>query len=288
MTTPLEAASKASVLVEALPYIRTYRGRTVVVKIGGHALDDARLAALVAEDLALLAMVGIRLVVVHGGGPQVSSAMDRAGLEPTFVGGRRVTGEGTIAIVREVLVGSINSDLVGRLSRAGLSAVGISGADGGVLAAQKTTGPKGEDLGRVGAIASVGTRLIDSLLDEGHVPVVASIAADADGQPLNVNADEVAGAVAAALGAAKLVYLTNVEGLYRDLGDSDSLVSEMKGDELAAMLGDLSEGMRPKAASAVAALAGGVEKGHILDGRVEHAVLLEIFTEEGIGTQVLP
>lgn len=288
MTTRVEAASKASVLIEALPYIRTYRGRTVVVKIGGHALDDPRLAAIVAEDLALLAMVGIRLVVVHGGGPQVSSAMDRAGLEPTFVAGRRVTDDGTIALVREVLVGSINSDLVGRLSRTGLSAVGISGADGGVLVAEQTAGPNGEDLGRVGAIASVGTRLIDSLLHEGHVPVVASIAADVDGQPLNVNADEVAGAVAAALGAAKLVYLTNVEGLYRDLGDSDSLVSEMKAGELDAMLGQLSEGMRPKAASAVGALAGGVEKVHILDGRVEHAVLLEIFTEEGIGTQVLP
>lgn len=288
MTTRVEAASKARVLIEALPYIRTYRGRTVVVKIGGHALDDPRLAAIVAEDLALLAMVGIRLVVVHGGGPQVSSAMDRAGLEPTFVAGRRVTDEGAIALVREVLVGSINSDLVGRLSRAGLSAVGISGADGGVLVAEKTAGPQGEDLGRVGAIATVGTRLIGSLLDEGHVPVVASIAADDEGQPLNVNADEVAGAVAAALGAAKLVYLTNVEGLYRDLGDSDSLVSELKGGELEAMLPELSEGMRPKAASAVAALAGGVEKVHILDGRVEHAVLLEIFTEEGIGTQVLP
>ena len=288
MTTAVEAGAKARVLIEALPYIRTYRGRTVVVKIGGHALDDPRLAAIVAEDLALLAMVGIRLVVVHGGGPQVSSAMDRAGLVPKFVGGRRVTDEDAIALVRDVLVGSINSDLVGRLSRAGLSAVGISGADGGVLVATKTAGPDGEDLGRVGTITSIGTRLLDSLLVEGYVPVVASIAGDAEGAPLNVNADEVAGAIAGALGAAKLVYLTNVEGLYRDLGDSESLVSEMKAGELDALVPSLSEGMRPKAASAVAALAGGVEKVHILDGRVEHAVLLEIFTEEGIGTQVLP
>ena len=288
MTTTVEAAAKARVLVEALPYIRSYHGRTVVVKIGGHALDDPRLASLVAEDLALLSMVGMRLVVVHGGGPQVTSAMDRAGLEPTFVGGLRVTDDSAIALVRDVLVGSINSDLVGRLSRAGLTAVGISGADGGVLVADKTLGPRGEDLGRVGSIVSVGTRFLNSLLAEDYVPVVASIAADDGGAPLNVNADQVAGAVATALDAAKLVYLTNVEGLYRDLGDTDSLVSEIKAGELQSMLDDLSEGMRPKAASALTALEGGVEKVHILDGRVEHAVLLEIFTEEGIGTQVLP
>ncbi len=288
MTTTVEAAAKARVLIEALPYIRSYHGRTVVVKIGGHALDDPRLASLVAEDLALLSMVGMRLVVVHGGGPQVTSAMDRAGLEPTFVGGLRVTDDSAIALVRDVLVGSINSDLVGRLSRAGLTAVGISGADGGVLVADKTLGPRGEDLGRVGSIVSVGTRFLNSLLAEDYVPVVASIAADDGGAPLNVNADQVAGAVATALDAAKLVYLTNVEGLYRDLGDTDSLVSEIKAGELQSMLDDLSEGMRPKAVSALTALEGGVEKVHILDGRVEHALLLEIFTEEGIGTQVLP
>lgn len=288
MTSTVEAGAKARVLIEALPYIRTYRGRTVVVKIGGHALDDPRLASLAAEDLALLSMVGIRLVVVHGGGPQVSSAMDRAGLVPKFVGGLRVTDESAIELVRDVLVGSINSDLVGRLSRAGLTAMGISGADGGVLVAEKTAGPDGEDLGRVGSIVSIGTRFINSLLAEDYVPVVASIAADDNGAPLNVNADMVAGAVAGALGAAKLVYLTNVEGLYRDLGDADSLLSEIKADELEAMLMELSEGIRPKATSAIAALEGGVEKVHILDGRVEHAVLLEIFTEEGVGTQVLP
>lgn len=288
MTSRAEAASKAGVLVEALPYIRSYRGRTVVVKIGGEALDDPKLASIVAEDLALLSIVGIRMVVVHGGGPQISEAMTQAGIEPTFVHGLRVTDESSMDLVRRVLVGSINADLVARLGRAGLHAVGISGGDGRVLIAEKKAGPNGADLGRVGAIESIGTDLIETLLEQGYVPVLSSVAVDHDGHALNVNADEVAGAVAAALGAAKLVYLTNVEGLYRDFGSADTLVSELKANEMESMLPELSEGMRPKAASAVAALRGGVEKVHILDGRVAHAVLLEIFTEDGIGTQVLP
>lgn len=288
MTNRAEAASKAGVLIEALPYIRSYRGQTLVVKIGGQALDDPQLASVVAEDLALLSIVGIRVVVVHGGGPQISEAMAAAGIRPTFVHGLRVTDESSMDLVRRVLVGTINADLVARLGRAGVHAVGISGGDGRVLLGEKKTGPEGQDLGRVGTIASIGTELIETLLARNYVPVLSSVAVDVDGSALNVNADEVAGAVAASLQAAKLVYLTNVEGLYRDLGAADSLVSELKAGELDAMLPELSEGMRPKASSAVAALRGGVEKVHILDGRVEHAVLLEIFTEDGIGTQVLP
>lgn len=288
MTTQAEASSKAGVLIEALPYMRSYRGQTVVVKIGGQALDDPRMAGLVAEDLALLSMVGIRLVVVHGGGPQISEAMERAGIEPAFVGGLRMTDEESMALVRQVLIGSINSDLVARLGRAGVRALGLSASDGGVLEARKTSGPNGEDLGRVGTIVSVETELLETLLDRAYVPVLSSVAVDPAGDALNVNADEVAGAVARALSAAKLVYLTNVEGLYRDLGAADSRISELKAEELESMLPGLSEGMRPKAQSAVSALVGGVEKVHILDGRVEHAVLLEIFTEDGIGTQVLP
>lgn len=288
MTTQAEASSKAGVLIEALPYMRSYRGQTVVVKIGGQALDDPRMAGLVAEDLALLSMVGIRLVVVHGGGPQISEAMERAGIEPAFVGGLRMTDEESMALVRQVLIGSINSDLVARLGRAGVRALGLSASDGGVLEATKTSGPNGEDLGRVGTIVSVETELLETLLDRAYVPVLSSVAVDPAGDALNVNADEVAGAVASALSAAKLVYLTNVEGLYRDLGAADSRISELKAEELESMLPGLSEGMRPKAQSAVSALVGGVEKVHILDGRVEHAVLLEIFTEDGIGTQVLP
>ena len=287
VTTRAEATSKARVLTEALPYMRTYRGSTVVVKIGGQALDDPRTATVVAEDLALLSIVGIRLVVVHGGGPQISEAMQDAGIEPTFVGGLRVTDEASMALVRQVLIGSINSDLVARLGRGGVRAVGISGSDGSVLHATKTEGPGGEDLGRVGTITSVETDLLEALLDRAYVPVLSSVAVDAAGDPLNVNADEVAGELARALMATKLVYLTNVEGLYRDLGSADSLISELKSGELESMLPGLSEGMRPKARSAVSALEGGVEKVHILDGRVEHALLLEIFTEDGVGTQVL-
>lgn len=285
----LDAASeKARTLVEALPYIRSYRGQTVVVKVGGAALDDARLAGLVADDLTLLALVGLRLVVVHGGGPQVSGAMSAAGIEPSFVAGLRVTDESSMALVQQVLVGRINSDLVARLGQAGLAAVGLSGFDGGLVRAERIGGPKGEDLGRVGKVVEVRPQLLASLLEESYTPVIASVAPDAAGSALNVNADAVAGAIAAAVGAAKLVYLTNVEGLYTDLGDAGSLISELKATELAGLVDGLSDGMRPKVSSAVEALRAGVGKVHILDGRVPHALLLEIFTDEGIGTQVLP
>lgn len=281
------ALAKAGVLTEALPYIRTYRGQTVVVKIGGQALDDPAKASVVAEDLALMALVGIELVVVHGGGPQVSEAMSQAGIEPSFVGGLRVTDATSMEIVKRVLIGSINSDLVTRLNAAGLSAVGLSGGDGGLVEVTTARGADGEDLGYVGEVSAVDPTLISSLLADGRTPVVASVAPDAGGVVHNVNADAAAGAIAAALGAAKLVYLTNVEGLYSDFGDSDSLVSELKVAELEAMLPGLSAGMRPKATSAVDALRAGVGKAHILDGRIEHALLVEVFTDEGIGTQVL-
>jgi acetylglutamate kinase len=270
-----------------LPYIRAWRGRTIVVKIGGAALDDDNLASLVAEDLALLTLVGLRVVVVHGGGPQVSEAMRTAGIEPTFISGLRVTTDASMEIVRQVLVGSINNSLVARLCGSGLRAVGLSGADAGLIVAEKVAGPDGEDLGNVGRVVSIQTSVIDSLLDEGYTPCIASVAPDLTGSPLNVNADAVAGALAAAVKAEKLVYLTNVDGLYGDLGDKGSLISELKADELGVMAGSLSEGMRPKAASIVTALGEGVGKAHILDGRVPHALLLEIFTDEGIGTQVL-
>lgn len=286
-TTRAQAIDKATVLVEALPYIRRYKGATVVIKIGGAALEDPGHAARVAEDLALLSLVGLRLVVVHGGGPQVSSAMTTAGLTPRFVSGFRVTDDRAIEIVKQVLVGGVNKDLVGQLAAAGLAAVGLSGIDGGTLKARKVGGPSGEDLGWVGEVESVDTSLLHTLLEGGFVPVVASLAADGR-DVFNVNADLAAGAIAGALGATKFVYLTNVEGLYTDLGDADSLISELKAGELAAMVSNLSEGMRPKASSAVTALEQGVGKVHILDGRVPHALLLEIFTDEGIGTQVLP
>ncbi|HVM36223.1 MAG TPA: acetylglutamate kinase [Actinomycetota bacterium] len=281
-----EAETKARILAAALPWIRAHQDARVVVKIGGEALEDAALARTVVADLALLSLVGMRLVVVHGGGPQVSRAMQRAGLEASFVGGLRVTDDAAFTVVRQVLVGEINQDLVSMLNAAGARAVGISGADGGLLRAKPQPGPNSEDLGRVGAIDEVDPSVVDVLFDAGYTPVVAPVAPDADGRPLNVNADTAAGAIAAALGAAKLVYLTNVDGLYRDFGDTDSLVSELKADELSALVPTLSDGMRPKAESAVAALDAGVGKVHILDGRVPHALLLEVFTDEGVGTQI--
>ncbi len=282
------AQDKARTLVEALPYIRSYRNRVVVVKLGGEPLDDPALAARVAEDLALLALVGLRVVVVHGGGPQISREMKSRGIEPRFLDGLRVTDDASMDLVQRTLVGEINSELVRRLNHAGASAVGLSGIDATTVAAERAPGPEGQDLGRVGAVAEVRTALLDSLLERGFVPVVASLGVSRDGETLNVNADVAAAAVAAALHADKLVYLTNVEGLYRDLGDPATLVSEMKRDDLAALLPSLSSGMKPKMGSALAALDAGVAKVHVLDGRVEHVLLLEIFTTEGAGTQVLP
>jgi acetylglutamate kinase len=214
--------------------------------------------------------------------------MRTAGIEPAFIGGLRVTDDASMEVVSRVLIGSINSDLVRRLCGAGLRAVGLSGVDAALIEATVAIGPGGEDLGRVGRVAVVRPELLGSLLAEGYTPVIASVALGDDGGTLNVNADAVAGAVAGALQAAKLVYLTNVEGLYGDLGDSGSLISELKRDELSSMASGLSSGMRPKAESSVQALDAGVGKVHILDGRTPHALLLEIFTDEGIGTQVLP
>jgi acetylglutamate kinase len=288
VTVTTQASDKAGVLIEALPYIRTYSGATVVIKIGGAALDDPDLASIVAEDLALLSFVGLKVVVVHGGGPQVSAAMEAEGLEPRFVGGLRVTDDEAMKVVSRVLVGSINLTLVARLQESGLAAVGLSGVDGGSIEVARARGPEQEDLGLVGRVENVDATLIQTLLDAGHTPVVASIARSRDGELLNVNADAVAGAIAGELQAAKLVYLTNVEGLYRDLGESGSLLSEIKRDELSQLVPGFGAGMRPKAESALAALDAGVDKIHILDGRVHHALLLEIFTSDGIGTQVLP
>jgi acetylglutamate kinase len=284
----LGAEEKARVLSQALPYIRTYKGHTVVIKLGGEALDDPSHAALVASDLALLGLVGMRLVVVHGGGPQVSAAMSEAGLEPIFVSGLRVTDDAAMETVRRVLVGSINSDLVSRLCAAGLQAVGLSGADASLVEAVPLHGPAEQSLGRVGRVSRVRAGVLDDLLETGYTPVVASVAPGPEGGFLNINADAAAAALASALHAAKLVYVTNVPGLYADFGDDGSLLSELDCNQLQAMLPGLSAGMHPKASSSVEALQHGVGKVHILDGRVEHALLLEIFTDEGIGTQVLP
>ena len=288
LVTKTESQAKTHVLIEALPYIRTYRGTTVVVKIGGEALQGERTSRLLAQDLTLLALVGVRLVVVHGGGPQLTTAMKAAGVDARFEDGLRVTDPESMQIVQQVLIGSINSDLVAVLCSSGLSAIGLSGIDAGLLTGRPILGTNGRSLGAVGAIESVRSEVLEGLLDSGHTPVVASVAADASGRPLNVNADSVAASIAGALGATKLVYLTNVEGLYADLGNAGSLISEVTARDLRSMLASLSDGMRPKARGALDALGRDVKKVHILDGRVDHALLLEIFTVEGVGTQVLP
>ena len=287
MSTLVEAREKSSVLVEALPWFRTYRGRTVVVKIGGDPLKDPAVRASVVQDIALLVQVGVRVIIVHGAGPQITEAMAGAGLRASFIEGLRVTDDKTMEIIARELLGSINMDLVLALGQADLRPVGLSGADGGVLEAEVTTSSSGETLGRVGSIASVRAGVLDHMLDGGLTPVIASLAPTSEGTLLNVNADEVAGSVAGAVDAEKLAYLTNVDGLYENLGDGDSLISEIKGSELNAMLPTLSAGMVPKARSALHALDSGVRKVHLLDGRVPHVLLVEIFTDEGIGTQVV-
>ncbi|HVE93180.1 MAG TPA: acetylglutamate kinase [Actinomycetota bacterium] len=278
---------KARVLVEALPYIRRYSGRVVVVKYGGHAMTSATAVGSFARDIALMHYVGIHPVVVHGGGPQISELMMRLDQTPSFVDGHRVTGAQELDVVRMVLQ-KTNKELVSAINEHGDIAVGISGEDAGLLRASPLQSASGQDLGFVGSVEAVHPRVALGLVESGFVPVVAPIGVGAGGQAFNINADLVAGALARSLRASKLVYLTDVDGLYRDLGDSGSLISSVSASELERMAqqGSLSEGMIPKAAGCVEAVRGGVERAHILDGGVEHALLLEVFTDSGVGTMV--
>ena len=275
---------KARILMEAMPFIRAFKGRTIVIKYGGSAMTDEALRDTFAGDVALLNLVGIHTVVVHGGGPHITRAMERAGVEPEWVDGLRVTDAETIRVVQSVLAGEINPDIVRLLSGHGASAAGITGIDGGLFHAV----PQDERLGFVGRVDAVNPNLVEGLLEREIVPVVAPLARGSDGQVYNINADTAAGALAEALGAAKLIYLTDVEGLYRDLGDEDSLVARMTVAELEDMIssGAASAGMVPKLRSCISATASGVPQTHILDGRVQHSLLLEIFTPEGIGTMI--
>jgi acetylglutamate kinase len=279
----VDASVKAAILAEALPYIREFSGRTVVVKYGGNAMSDLQLFA---QDVVLMRLVGMNPVVVHGGGPQISDLMRRLGKEPVFVDGLRVTDAETVDIVRMALLGKVNREVVGAINRHGDYAIGLSGEDAGLI----TVRQRDPRLGFVGDVSRINTTVIERQLSEEFIPVVASIGVDTDGQAYNVNADTVAGAIAEALGAEKLVYLTNVPGLYGDLHDEESLISQISASELAAMLagGSLSEGMVPKIASCVSALRNGVGRAHLLDGRIPHALLLECFTRQGVGTMVVP
>lgn len=282
----LGAAARASVLAEALPYIQRFAGTTVVVKYGGNAMEDPSLAALFAEDVVLMHHVGMHPVVVHGGGPQITDLMRRLGKEPTFVDGQRVTDAETADIARMALVGQVNREIVGSINSKGPYAVGLSGEDAKLIQVR----PRDERLGFVGDVEAVNPSILQRLIREDLIPVVATVAVDDHGQTYNINADAVAGAIAGALRAEKLVHLTNVSGLYRDFADPGSLISKIGVGELRGWLvdGSLADGMVPKITSCVAALEAGVAGAHILDGRLPHALLLECFTEEGIGTMVVP
>ena len=280
----LAASTKADVLSQALPYIRAFSGKTVVVKYGGHAMEDRALAELFAIDIVLMRLVGIQPVVVHGGGPQISDLMRRLGKEPEFVDGRRVTDGETVDIARMALVGKVNREIVTAINRHGPHAVGVSGEDANLLRVRQ----RDPRLGFVGEIESVDATLLVRLLREELIPVVATIGSGDDGQPYNCNADTVAGAIAEALRAEKLVYLTDVAGIYADWPDEASLVEAIDLDGLEALVasGAVSEGMIPKVESCIAALRSGVRRAHVLDGRLPHALLLEFFTDEGVGTMV--
>ncbi len=275
---------KAAMFSEALPFIKQFRGQTVVVKYGGSAMVDADLRNTFADDVAMLHYVGIKPVIVHGGGPQISAAMGQRGIEPRWVDGLRVTDAETIRVVQATLAGEINPDIVRLVNTHGSVAAGVNGLDGNLFLAR----PLDERLGFVGEITSVDPSLITSLQERDYVPVVAPLARGEDGSTYNVNADTAAAELAVALSAAKLVYLTDVEGLYRNLGDEDSLISRVDTAGLAEIIegGSVSAGMLPKLQACIDAVGRGVAQVHILDGRVQHAVLLEIFTPEGIGTMI--
>jgi len=280
------AHDKAAILAEALPYIREFSGRTVVIKYGGHAMDDPALADLFAQDVVLMRLVGMNPVVVHGGGPQISDLMRRLGKEPEFHDGLRVTDAETVDIARMALVGKVNRDIVASLNQHGSYAVGLSGEDAGLIQVEA----RDERLGFVGDISRINPSILERLIREELIPVIATIGMGAAGQAYNVNADTVAGAIAAALDAEKLVYLTDVAGVYGDYPDERSLISRIDATGLEALVanGRAAEGMIPKLASCVQALRNGVTRAHILDGRIPHALLLECFTVEGIGTMVNP
>ncbi|MBO2442478.1 acetylglutamate kinase [Actinomadura nitritigenes] len=282
---------KAETLIKALPWLERFHGTTVVIKYGGHAMTDEALRHQFAEDIVFLRYAGLKPVIVHGGGPQINAALERNGIDSTFTAGLRVTTPEAMEVVRMVLTGQVQRDVVGLINRHGPFAVGMSGEDANLFTAERKHAlVDGErvDIGQVGEIVEVQVGAVRALLDDGRVPVVSSVARGDDGEVYNVNADTAAAALAVALDAVKLVVLTDVEGLYSDWPDSDDVIDRLTTDELAALLPDLSAGMVPKMEACLAAVRGGVPRAHVLDGRVPHSLLLEIFTDEGIGTMVLP
>ncbi|HVE96614.1 MAG TPA: acetylglutamate kinase [Pseudonocardiaceae bacterium] len=285
------AAQKAAVLAEALPWLQRFHGTTVVIKYGGSAMLDYDLKRAFAQDMVFLRLAGLRPVVVHGGGPQISAMLDRLGIAGEFRGGLRVTTEETIDVVRMVLFGQVGRELVGMINAHGPFAVGMSGEDAHLFtAARRTATVDGEqvDLGLVGDVVAVNPAAVLDIVNAGRIPVVSGLAPDLDGVVHNINADSAAAALAVALSAEKLVMLTDVEGLYTDWPDRSSLLSQVTVDRLERLLPGLSAGMAPKMEACLRAVQGGVPRAHVIDGRVAHSVLLEVFTTDGVGTMVLP
>jgi acetylglutamate kinase len=285
------ASVKAQTLIESLPWLQNFHGKVVVVKFGGNAMVDQELQRAFAQDMAYLRWVGIKPVVVHGGGPQISARLAELGIESEFRAGFRVTTEESISVIRDVLRNDISEKLADLIIDAGADAQVMSGEDGNLFRATKTTVDnegKSIDLGLVGEVTLVNPRIIFESIDQGKVPVVSTVAPDASGQLLHVNADLAASALAVALGAEKLMVLTDVPGLYSDWPNTDSLVSEITTTELEALLPTLESGMIPKMQACLAAVNGGVPRAHVIDGRVPHSILLEIFTKSGFGSMVLP
>ncbi len=285
-----DALAKAEVLAEALPWLEQFRGATVVVKYGGNAMISPELQRSFAEDVVFLRLAGLRPVVVHGGGPQINAMLTRLGVTSEFRAGLRVTTPEVMDIVRMVLTGKVQRDLVGQVNAHGPLAVGISGEDAHLFEAERrTVVADGQDLelGLVGDVTRVRPDFVVSLLDDGFIPVISTIGLTEDGEVLNVNADTAASALAVALGAQKLVVLTDVEGLFADWPDRGSLIAEIRARELEELLPTLDAGMAPKMEACLRAVRGGVERAHVIDGRVPHSLMLEIFTSEGIGTMVL-
>ena len=291
--TDLRPDQKAEVLIEALPWLQKFAGALVVVKYGGNAMVDDELKRAFAQDMVFLHQVGLRPVVVHGGGPQINAMLDKLGIESEFRGGLRVTTPEAMDVVRMVLTGQVSRELVGLLNTYGPVAVGLSGEDGGLLQARRRPGfvdGQEVDLGLVGDVVQVNPGAVLDLLDAGRIPVVSTVAPDVDDptQVLNVNADTAAAALAIALGARKLVILTDVEGLYTSWPDRTSLVRRLRAGALARLLPTLDAGMRPKMEACWRAVTGGVGRAHVIDGRQPHSILVEVFTTEGVGTMVFP
>jgi acetylglutamate kinase len=274
-----------STLLEALPYIREFHGQTVVIKYGGAAMEDAELREGFARDVVLLKYVGMNPIVVHGGGPDITKYMERLGIPVKFVGGLRVSTAETVEIAKMVLIGKVNKDIVSRLNRHGQPSIGLSGDDGRLFLCERTSAPDGEDVGFVGRITRVNIDVLKHIADD-YIPVIASVGTDRDGNSYNINADEAAGAVARALRAYKVLFLTDVTGWLRDPSNPLSRISQATAQEVEDALSDIAGGMRPKLQACVESIHGGVTAAHIVDGRVPHSILLELFTDEGIGTKI--